>query len=571
MSSIDHDMIVLEGVCKSYDEGQTYAVDRLNLRVAAGELLVMLGESGCGKTTTLKMINRLIKPTSGRIEVEGQDTQQLDPVQLRRRMGYVFQGIGLFPHMTVGENVAVVPRLLEWDQQQIDQRVTELLDMVGLPADDYRDRQPDGLSGGQRQRVGLARALAAKPKLMLMDEPLGALDPLTRDTLQDEFTRIHRDQELTTVMVTHDMIEALLMGRPDRGDGWRADRPGGYAARAAHQSTARLRPSADGHAQTAGRSGRGLVGKGGPRVAMDNLSQQLELLPVNLANHLMITVIPLALGIGLSLSLAMFVVRRPSLRYPVLTTISVIQTVPSFALLALMVPVLAGFGALTSWAFGLELSALGFYPTVIALTMYSLLPVLRNTVTGILGVDPPLVEAARGMGMTPRQVLFKVELPLATPVIIAGIRTATVWVVGIATLATPVGQRCLGNYIFSGLQTRNWTAVLVGCIAAVILAIVLDLLIGGLEKAARHRRRSLGLICGLSLAVVFVGGLVAPGVIRATKPVAGSRQPVRNRLEDVYRAIHSVRPDQPDAPGCRFRYPPEAEPRLHHRVRRAGE
>ncbi len=248
---------------------------------------------------------------------------------------------------------------------------------------------------------------------------------------------------------------------------------------------------------------------------MENLRQQLEILPANLSNHLMITVIPLGLGICLSLLLAMLVVRRPTLRYPALTAVSVIQTIPSFALLALMVPVLAGFGVVTAMTLGFEVSALGFYPTVIALTLYSILPVLRNTVTGILGVDPSVVEAARGVGMTPRQVLWKVELPLALPVMIAGIRTATVWVVGIATLATPVGQRCLGNYIFRGLQTRNWTAVLVGCLAAVVLAILLDLLIGGLEKSVEKRRRGLGILCAAVLAAVFLGGGFAPAAVRA--------------------------------------------------------
>jgi osmoprotectant transport system permease protein len=245
-----------------------------------------------------------------------------------------------------------------------------------------------------------------------------------------------------------------------------------------------------------------------------NFQEQLAVLPGNLANHMLITVVPLLAGIVVSLPLAVVATRRPRLRYPVLAAVSIVQTIPSLALLALMVPVLVGLGALTSQWMGVEVSALGFTPTVLALTLYSMLPIVRNTVTGITGVEPALTEAARGVGMTPRQVLWRVELPLAAPVIVAGIRTATVWVTGIATLATPVGQRCLGNYIFRGLQTRNWVAVLFGCVAAALLAIVLDTLIGGLERAVREGRRTLGVVSGAALALLVAGGLVAPSLTR---------------------------------------------------------
>lgn len=204
-------MIDMRQVRKSYDDGVTYAVDGIDLHIGPGEMVVLLGESGCGKTTALKMINRLIEPTAGTITVNGRDTAHADPVELRRSIGYVFQGVGLFPHMTVGENVAIVPGLLRWEEQRTRERVDELLDLVQLPPAEYRDRMPAQLSGGQCQRVGLARALAAQPGIMLMDEPFGALDPLTRESLQEEFLRIHRDLRLTTVMVTHDMSEALLM------------------------------------------------------------------------------------------------------------------------------------------------------------------------------------------------------------------------------------------------------------------------------------------------------------------------------------------------------------------------
>src|SRR5262245_57301300 len=203
-------MIVLDNVCKSYDGGATYSVFDVSLTVPTGSLLVLLGGSGCGKTTTLKMINRLIEPTSGRIEIHGRDVRAADPVELRRGIGYVFQGIGLFPHLTVADNVAVVPRLLGWAPGRIAARVDELLAMVHLPPEQYRDRFPRQLSGGQQQRVGFARALAAGPQVMLLDEPFGALDPVTRDGLREEFLGLRRRLGLTAVMVTHDMTEALL-------------------------------------------------------------------------------------------------------------------------------------------------------------------------------------------------------------------------------------------------------------------------------------------------------------------------------------------------------------------------
>lgn len=203
-------MIVLEKVRKSYD-GTSFAVDDVSLSIETGELIGLIGESGCGKTTTLKMINRLVEPTSGTISVNGNDVRKQDPVELRRGIGYVFQGIGLFPHYTVAQNVSAVPQLRKWSQEKIQSRTDEVLNLVGLPPEEYRHRSPNELSGGQQQRVGVARALAANPELILMDEPFGALDPITRDELQAEFIRIQRALNLTVIMVTHDMTEALLM------------------------------------------------------------------------------------------------------------------------------------------------------------------------------------------------------------------------------------------------------------------------------------------------------------------------------------------------------------------------
>lgn len=201
----------LQNLRKSYDDGITFAVDDVSLRAESGELVVLLGESGCGKTTTLKTINRLIEPTSGRVLIDDVDTRTLQTVSLRRSIGYVFQGIGLFPHMTVAENVAVTPRLLGWHADRRLQRTRELLELVRLDPGEYAPKMPVELSGGERQRVGFARALAAGPTLLLLDEPFGALDPLTRDALRDEFRSIQQELRLTAVMVTHDMNEGLLI------------------------------------------------------------------------------------------------------------------------------------------------------------------------------------------------------------------------------------------------------------------------------------------------------------------------------------------------------------------------
>ncbi len=198
------------GARKQYDDG-TVAVEGLDLDVRSHELMALVGPSGCGKSTTLRMANRLVELSGGQVLVEGQDVARTDPVELRRRMGYVIQNVGLFPHRTVEQNVATVPRLLGWSRDRTRTRVVELLDLVGLPAATYGRRYPHQLSGGERQRVGVARALAAGPPVLLMDEPFGAVDPLGRRRLQTEFGRIRRELGTTVLLVTHDIDEAVRL------------------------------------------------------------------------------------------------------------------------------------------------------------------------------------------------------------------------------------------------------------------------------------------------------------------------------------------------------------------------
>src|SRR5882757_1845477 len=204
-------MIRFEQVTKRYPDGTT-AVDGLSFEVADGELVTLVGPSGCGKTTTLMMVNRLIEPTSGQIFVNGEDIATVDPVQLRRRIGYVIQQVGLFPHRTILDNTATVPSLVGWKKAKARARAAELLDLVGLDPKTYGSRYPEQLSGGQRQRVGVARALAADPPVLLMDEPFGAVDPVVREQLQDEFLRMQQAVRKTVVLVTHDIEEAVRLG-----------------------------------------------------------------------------------------------------------------------------------------------------------------------------------------------------------------------------------------------------------------------------------------------------------------------------------------------------------------------
>ena len=205
-------MIRLEGLTKVFSGQSKPAVDHLSMDIPEGEIVILVGPSGCGKSTTMRLINRLIEPSEGRIFLDGENVTRVNPDELRRRIGYVIQQIGLFPHMTIADNIATVPRMLGWDKGRIAQRVDELLETVSMDPDTYRGRYPKELSGGQRQRVGVARAMAADPPILLMDEPFGAIDPITRDRLQNEFLRLQTEIKKTIVFVTHDIDEAIKMG-----------------------------------------------------------------------------------------------------------------------------------------------------------------------------------------------------------------------------------------------------------------------------------------------------------------------------------------------------------------------
>jgi len=204
--------IEFNNVSKKFNKAGYSAVDHVNITIEEGEFITILGSSGCGKTTLLKMINRLYEPNDGSIKIFGEDIRAMDVVNLRRSIGYVIQQVGLFPHMTIAENIATVPKLLKWNKEKIDDRVEELLSFVGLDPKEFKKRYPSQLSGGQQQRIGLARALAVDPKIMLLDEPFGAIDAITRMNLQDELLRIHGGLKKTFIFVTHDINEAFKMG-----------------------------------------------------------------------------------------------------------------------------------------------------------------------------------------------------------------------------------------------------------------------------------------------------------------------------------------------------------------------
>ncbi len=439
----------------------------------------------------------------------------------------MFQSVGLFPHMTVGENIAIGPRMA--GERLPPARIDALLELVEL-APELAGRLPDALSGGQRQRVGVARALANDPQLLLMDEPFGALDPVTRDALGERVRRLHDDLELTTVMVTHDMAEALLLadrvlvmdaGRvvADETPHALLDGAGGEVAQALVAVPRR-----------AGRPARGAR-------PMSPFWNTLFGLGDKLAAHVLLSAAAIALGIALALPLAVWASRSPAVARTALGFASLVQTIPALALLALFFPILLSLRVV----FGEGLPTLGFLPALLALALYALLPILRNAVTAQANLDPGVIEAADGVGMGFWQRLRLVEAPLAAPYIMAGIRTASVWTIGAATLSTTIGQPSLGDPIFAGLQTQNWVLVLAGCLASAGLALLADALLGTIERGPRQapvgpRLRRAG------------GGRAGHrrGAVLSVRERSEGR-PHRHRRQRLFRAIYPRPADRPAA------------------------
>ncbi|MEU3626732.1 glycine/betaine ABC transporter permease [Amycolatopsis coloradensis] len=570
--------IELRDVSKLYPGQTVPAVERLTMRIPAGEIVVLTGPSGCGKTTTMRMINRLVEPTAGVVTIGGTDVSALDLDEHRRNTGYVIQQVGLFPHLRVDANIGVVPRLLGWTRRRIAGRVRELLDVVGLSRE-HGVRYPRELSGGQQQRVGVARAMAADPPVMLMDEPFGSTDPITRARLQDEFLRLQRKVRKTIVFVTHDFDEAVKVGdriavlrprsviaqydtpqailaapvddyvasfvgskrnlkrlalirvcdlelrtaaapdglppvRPDAtlrdvldvmvrtgstavtvtGDG--PARPLGVcdvpslvaalgpaderpADEAPAIADAEEVPEPDPDPRAPARPRRRRIGllvrpvlltlallalfmivRAHPLDSIEQRFLNADEILTELGAHLRLTLISTVCTIAIALPLGILLTRAGArwARPIGLGLGNLGQAIPSIGLVVLLA-LWIGTGTATA---------------VTALVVYATLPVLRNTIVGLDGVDPTLVDAARGMGMGKTAILWRIELPLAVPVILAGIRTSLVLTVASATLATFIGAGGLGGGLVAGIGLYRPILSLTFGIMVAALALFVD-------------------------------------------------------------------------------------------------
>ncbi len=388
--------IELREVCVDA-RGGSRILDGVTLKIAGGESVAFIGRSGAGKTTALRLINGLVRPSRGEVLIDGVPLGSTDLIALRRRTGYIIQGSGLFPHRSVYDNVATIPRLLRWPEGDTRAAADEALRMIGLTG--FGNRMPRSLSGGEQQRVGIARAIIASPSILLCDEPFGALDPSG----------------------------------------------GGCAGRLVHEE----------------RGPGGAGADGGFTMVSDILHMTGE--------HMVIVLVSVVAAIVIGVPLGIWCTRRARAGGVVLRVVDAIQTVPSLALFGLLIPVpfIGGIGMRTA---------------ILALILYSLLPIVRNTVTGIRGVDPNVRDAGVAMGFTPRQLLLQVELPLAMPTIVAGIRIATVVGIGLATIAAAIGGGGLGTLIFRGVAMVDNRLILAGALPAAGLALLADIVLTLVER-----------------------------------------------------------------------------------------
>ncbi|KAL1110071.1 hypothetical protein AAG570_014051 [Ranatra chinensis] len=547
-------MINFVNISKSFKDKAV--LSDVNLHIEKGELVSIIGASGCGKTTMLRMINRLLEPTGGKILIKGEEISRTDKIELRRNIGYVIQQTGLFPHMTVQENIEIIPKLQKVGEKELADKTCALMEMIGLSSE-LLSRYPSELSGGQQQRVGVARAFAIDPEIILMDEPFSALDPITRGSLQDELVNLYAKYGKTVVFVTHDMDEAIKIsdricimsggriiqyGTPEEILRKPADRfVEEFVGKKRLWSSPKyihasdlmrtnpvvcaetvtlfkcvetMRSEGVDNLMVVDKQQR-LIGIIGAKNIMylqdksetvgkhmlkdfkcvhpdENISNILKIVDENTD----ISCVPVVDGSLLGVPLGIAVCFIKPLKNPVLAVVNTVQAIPSIALLGFAIPF---FG-------------IGSLPAIIAVTLYSLLPIVRNTVTGISGINPETLEAARGIGLSNRQVLFKVQLPLSLPFIMAGVRISAVTAVGLMTMAAFVGAGGLGYLVFSGIRTVNNYQILAGAIPACILALSVDYLAAAIEKSMvpgrpkKCKKRAVALL--LAVLLIFSTSLI---------------------------------------------------------------
>ena len=497
-------MVKFEHISLSY--GNQQVIFDLSFEIPDGKFVVLIGPSGCGKTTTLKMINRLIQPNAGHIYIDGEDIAKQDKVPLRRRIGYVIQQIGLFPNMTVAQNICVVPKLLKYPKERCEQIVRDMLAMVDMPYEQYAHKYPSEMSGGQQQRVGILRALAASPPIVLMDEPFSALDPMTRRTLQQEMKSLQQKLNKTIVFVTHDMEEALdladLIIFMNHGKIEQMASPEEMLSHPAtgliHDFLGKHMPeqsAADLKVKEFMRTGvytveqtRGInecISKMQRHnvdtlIVVDSLKKYLgtvSITDIRLTGHVVDSIGPLIRC------------NMPTVQTEDNARACFDQLIESgssyLVVLKFVLPVLSVFNTIPGIVFvGLLFIWLGMQPAtvLIALSIYAMFPILKNTYAGLVSVDPQYIEAARGCGMTPYQRLYKIEIPLALPTIIGGLRMSTIYTVSWTVLAAMIGQGGLGTFIYTGISANDNGLILMGAIPAALLAFILGSLIDALQR-----------------------------------------------------------------------------------------